>query len=64
MRSLEITQANFENQRAAVKEERLLRVDNQPYGRAFEVIEDLAYENFAYEHSVIGSMAGPGCGNR
>jgi predicted Zn-dependent peptidase len=56
MRSLEITQANFENQRAAVKEERLLRVDNQPYGRAFEVIEDLAYENFAYEHSVIGSM--------
>jgi predicted Zn-dependent peptidase len=56
MRSLEITQANFENQRAAVKEERLLRVDNQPYGRTFEVIEDLAYENFAYEHSVIGSM--------
>jgi len=56
MRSLEITRANFENQRAAVKEERLLRVDNQPYGRAFEVIEDLAYENFAYEHSVIGSM--------
>jgi predicted Zn-dependent peptidase len=56
MRSLEITAANLENQRQAVKEERRLRVDNQPYGRVFEVIEELAYENFAYEHSVIGSM--------
>jgi predicted Zn-dependent peptidase len=56
MRSLEITKENLENQRQAVKEERRLRVDNQPYGRTFEVIEDLAYENFAYEHSVIGSM--------
>jgi predicted Zn-dependent peptidase len=57
MRSLEITKDNLENQRQAVKEERRLRVDNQPYGRTFEVIDDLAYENFAYEHSVIGSMA-------
>ena len=57
MRSLEITKENLENQRQAVKEERRLRVDDQPYGRVFEVLEDLAYENFAYEHSVIGSMA-------
>jgi zinc protease len=56
MRSLAITKDNLENQRQAVKEERRLRVDDQPYGRTFEVIEDLAYENFAYEHSVIGSM--------
>jgi zinc protease len=57
MRSLEITTANFENQRQAVQEERRLGVDNQPYGRTFEVRDELAYENFAYEHSVIGSMA-------
>jgi zinc protease len=57
MRSLDITLANFENQRQAVQEERRLGVDNQPYGRTFEVRDELAYENFAYEHSVIGSMA-------
>ena len=57
MRSLEITKANLENQRHAVQEERRLGVDNQPYGKTFEVRDELAYENFAYEHSVIGSMA-------
>jgi predicted Zn-dependent peptidase len=57
MRSLEITKENLENQRNAVQEERRLGVDNQPYGKTFEVRDELAYENFAYEHSVIGSMA-------
>ena len=57
MRSLEITRENLDNQRNAVQEERRLGVDNQPYGRTFEVIDELAYDNFAYEHSVIGSMA-------
>ena len=57
MRSLEITGPNLENQRQAVQEERRLGVDNQPYGKTFEVRDELAYENFAYEHSVIGSMA-------
>ena len=57
MRSLDITAANLENQRNAVQEERRLGVDNQPYGRTFEVRDELAYENFAYKHSVIGSMA-------
>jgi zinc protease len=56
MRSLTITKENLENQRNAVQEERRLGVDNQPYGRTFEAIDELAYENFAYEHSVIGSM--------
>src|SRR4029079_11645818 len=41
----------------AVEEERRLGVDNQPYGKTFEALDELAYENFAYEHSVIGSMA-------
>jgi predicted Zn-dependent peptidase len=57
MWSLEITAENLDNQRNAVQEERRLGVDNQPYGRTFERIDELAYENFAYEHSVIGSMA-------
>jgi zinc protease len=56
MRSLEITQENLDNQRHAVQEERRLGVDNQPYGRTFEAFDELAYDNFAYQHSVIGSM--------
>jgi zinc protease len=57
MRSLDITADNLDNQRNAVQEERRLRVDNQPYGRADEAIDDLAFDNAAYKHSVIGSMA-------
>jgi zinc protease len=57
MRALAITKDNLDNQRNAVQEERRLAVDNQPYGKTFEAIDELAYENFAYEHSVIGSMA-------
>jgi predicted Zn-dependent peptidase len=56
MRSLAITQANLDNQRATVQEERRQRYDNQPYGRTFEAIDELAYNNFAYKHSTIGSM--------
>jgi predicted Zn-dependent peptidase len=57
MRSLVITKDNLDNQRNAVQEERRLGVDNQAYGRTFEAIDSLAYSNFAYSHSVIGSMA-------
>ncbi|MBS1241166.1 MAG: peptidase domain protein, partial [Gemmatimonadetes bacterium] len=60
MRSLAITDSNFHNQREAVKEERRLRVDNQPYtGAIFEGMYALADSStcFPYSHSVIGSMA-------
>jgi predicted Zn-dependent peptidase len=57
MRSLAITKENLENQRQAVKEERRLGIDNQPYGQAYEKMDELVYDNFAYHHSVIGSMA-------
>ena len=40
-----------------MQEERRLGVDNQPYGTTFETLDELAYDNFAYKHSVIGSMA-------
>jgi zinc protease len=56
MRSLNVTEANFENQRQAVEEERRLSVDNQPYGRTYEEIDILGYDNFAYKHSTIGWM--------
>jgi zinc protease len=57
MKSLVINQANLDNQRHAVQEERKLGVDNVPYGKTFETILDTAYDNFAYKHSTIGSMA-------
>jgi predicted Zn-dependent peptidase len=57
MRSLAINQANLDNQRNAVQEERRLGLDNQPYGKTFETLLDTAYDNFAYKHSTIGSMA-------
>jgi zinc protease len=57
MRALVITQANVDNQRNAVQEERRLRVDNQPYGQLTDALPELAYQSFPYHHSVIGSMA-------
>ena len=56
MKALNITQANLDNQRNAVQEERRLSVDNQPYGKSFEEVESMAYDAFPYHHSVIGSM--------
>src|SRR5690242_4291617 len=56
MRSLAINKANLDNQRNAVQEERRLGVDNQPYGQSGEVQQGLIYDNFAYKHTVIGSM--------
>jgi zinc protease len=60
MRTLAVTDTNFNNQREAVKEERRLRVDNQPYLRAIFEDNYAAFDStgcFAYAHSIIGSMA-------
>jgi zinc protease len=57
MRALNITPANLENQRQTVQEERRQSIDNQPYGRANLDLDNLSYDNFAYKHSTIGSMA-------
>src|SRR6476469_4337916 len=56
MRSLAVTQENLDNQRDAVKEEKRLRYDNQPYGQIFDLINEMIYKNFANSHSTIGSM--------
>jgi predicted Zn-dependent peptidase len=31
-------------------------VDNQPYGKTEEAVNETAYDNFGYKHSVVGSM--------
>ena len=56
MRSLAVTQENLDNQREAVKEEKRLRYDNQPYGQIFDLINEMIFKNFANAHSTIGSM--------
>ena len=60
MRSLAVNQANLDNQREAVKEERRLRFDNQPYIGIFVDSLSMIYDRagcFAYGHSLVGSMA-------
>src|SRR5829696_7255825 len=56
MRTLAVTQENLDNQRDAVKEEKRLRYDNQPYGQVFDLLTSMVYKNFANAHSTIGSM--------
>src|SRR5688500_8124895 len=56
MLSHAVTQENLDNQREAVKEEKRLRYDNQPYGQIFDLINEMIYRNFANAHSTIGSM--------
>src|SRR3989442_1764696 len=59
MRSLAVTQENLENQRATVKEEKRLRVDNQPYAPTFRSAILWPFDSatcFAYAHSTMGSM--------
>ena len=56
MRSPSITQANFDNQRLTVQEERRQSYDNRPYGKTYEAVIGLAYDKFPYKHSTIGSM--------
>jgi zinc protease len=56
MASLRIDQATFANERDVVKEERRMRVDNQPYGRLNEIIYEQAFTTHPYKHPTIGSM--------
>ena len=56
MRALAVTQANLDNQRKAVQEEKRLRLDNQPYGDTMDTDNEVAFDTFAYKHSTIGSM--------
>ncbi|WP_153395747.1 M16 family metallopeptidase [Ornithinicoccus halotolerans] len=53
-----VTQANLDNQRDVVKEEKRQRYDNQPYGTAVTDLIGLVFpEGHPYHHPTIGSMA-------
>ncbi|HMC77713.1 MAG TPA: pitrilysin family protein [Vicinamibacterales bacterium] len=56
MASLRIDEKAFKNEREVVKEERRMRIENQPYGRLQEIIADQAFTVHPYKHPVIGSM--------
>ncbi|HET6955120.1 MAG TPA: pitrilysin family protein, partial [Vicinamibacterales bacterium] len=56
MATLRIDKDTFANERDVVKEERRMRVDNQPYGRLNEIIYDQAFTVHPYKHATIGSM--------
>jgi zinc protease len=52
-----MTQEKLDNQRDVVKNERRQRVDNQPYGTAFEKIGEIMYpKGHPYNWTTIGSM--------
>ncbi len=56
MRGLNITEENLANQKEAVKQERRLRADNQPYVTAIlDQWPELAFRNWSSSHSLIGS---------
>lgn len=58
MARLRISADDFETQREVVKEERRLRVDNQPYAASQVSVDTVALRDYEpYRHSVIGSMA-------
>ncbi len=57
MRSLSITEENLKNQKEAVKQERRLSFDNQPYATAIvDVWPTLIFKNWQSSHSLIGSF--------
>ena len=56
MASLRIEEKIFQTEREVVKEERRMRVENQPYGRLNEIVYDQAFSVHPYKHPTIGSM--------
>jgi predicted Zn-dependent peptidase len=57
MATLRVDKDTFTNEREVVKEERRMRVDNQPYGALNQIIYDQAFTTHPYKHPTIGSMA-------
>ncbi|HEX4346459.1 MAG TPA: pitrilysin family protein, partial [Vicinamibacterales bacterium] len=57
MATLKIDKQTFTSEREVVKEERRMRVDNQPYGNLNEIIYDQTFTSHPYKHPVIGSMS-------
>lgn len=57
MKTLDISVKNLDNQRAVVKEEYRMRVENAAYVPSFNRLNELVYEGYwPYEHPGIGTM--------
>jgi len=56
MGSLNVDEDNFKSEREVVKEERRVRVENQPYGYLQEDLRAAAFTVHGYHHTPIGSM--------
>ena len=54
--TLRIDEEVLRTEREVVKEERRMRIDNQPYGRMNELIYDQAFTVHPYKHPTIGSI--------
>jgi zinc protease len=57
MATLRVDERAFRREREVVKEERRMRIDNQPYGRLNEIIYSHAFTTHPYKNPTIGSMA-------
>ncbi len=56
LKSGTINEVGVETQREVVKEEKRLRIDNQPYGNLFTVVQKNLFTKHPYHWSTIGSM--------
>lgn len=56
MRALDVTQEGLDIERKLVQDERRLKVDNEPYKKTGEKFQEVMFDNFAYKHSLFGSM--------
>lgn len=57
MRSLNVSEENFQNQLSVVKEERKQRYDNQPYGLRYLTMLEMLFGGSSYGWGPIGDMA-------
>jgi zinc protease len=56
MATLDVSEENFKAEREVVKEERLTRIENAPYGDLTELLYDNAFQIHPYKHITIGTM--------
>ena len=51
-----INQIGVDTQNEVVKEEKRLRVDNQPYGNVLKAVKEKLFDKHPYKHTTIGEM--------
>jgi zinc protease len=56
MASLDVSEAKLRTEIEVVKEERRMKVENQPFGQLSEIIFDRAFTTHPYKHPTIGSL--------